>query len=280
MTKRKLFVYTALALLMISTVYVVYTMAAPDNVGLVNNCLVIGQGPDEDSDIIRMNVTGDPTFSWDEAADSFVLTHPLKIEGIGDGGLTNYDLSIGGSTYGMIQFGNAVIGKTNFNAGDVDLDGTVVFRNIGGPITGNIEFIWTESGGSTRFALPTSGPGNATYNPRSMLIIGPAPEHDGMVEVGYWQNLGYFHNIDCDTAGTGADLGIQDDLEVEGTIYTDSISESSAGAGVTFTGGLIIPSGTTPAPDLEGASFLDTDRSANGSLMMYSNGGWRIVADL
>lgn len=34
------------------------------------------------------------------------------------------------------------------------------------------------------------------------------------------------------------------------------------------------------APDVVGAMFLDTDESANGSLMMYGNGAWRKVADL
>lgn len=265
--------------LLACVLYVAFVVAAPDNVGLVNNCLMIGVGPDEDAEIMAVNVTGSPMFAWDESEDSFTMTHPVVITGIADGGLTNYDLNVGGETYGMIQFGNAVIGKTNFKAGDVDLDGTVVFRNIGGPITGNIEFIWTESGGSTRFALPASGPGNATYNPRSLLVIGPAPEHDGMVEVSYWQGLSWFDNIDCDTAGTGADLGVQDDLEVEGTIFTDDIQESTSGAGVSFTG-LVIPSGTTPGPDVEGAIFLDSDESANGSLMIYSNGSWRKNRDL
>ena len=45
-------------------------------------------------------------------------------------------------------------------------------------------------------------------------------------------------------------------------------------------GSLVIPSGTTPAPDVEGAIFLDTDASANGSLVVYSNGVWRTVKDL
>jgi len=44
--------------------------------------------------------------------------------------------------------------------------------------------------------------------------------------------------------------------------------------------GLIIPSGTTPAPAVEGALFLDTDASTNGDLMMYSNSAWRIVKTL
>lgn len=218
------------------------------------------------------------------SGDMLKIEGPASIMGMGDGGLTSYDLKIGDCItpdYGMIMFGNAAFGRTSYNAGNVDLDGTVVFRNLGGAESGEIEFLWTESGGSTRFAIPASGAGNATYNPRSMMIAGPAPEDSDMVTVGYWRtNNSIFDNIDCDTAGTGADLGVQDDLEVEGTIYTDSISESTSGSGVTFAGGIIIPSGTTPAPDISGAVFLDTDESANGSIMMYGNGAWRKIMDL
>lgn len=215
----------------------------------------------------------------------------LKIEGVasiitdGDGGLTSYDLKIGDCTtpdYGMVQIGDAAIGRTSYNAGNADFDGAFIFRNLGGPVTGQVEFVWTESAaGTTRFALPKSGPGNATYNPRSMFIIGPAPgdNNDDMVTLAYWQGEGWFDNIDADTAGSGADLGVMDDLEVEGDIFTDSIKESTTGAGVTFDN-LVIPSGTTPAPDVVGAIFLDTDESVNGSLMMYANGAWRKIVDL
>ena len=49
---------------------------------------------------------------------------------------------------------------------------------------------------------------------------------------------------------------------------------------VIVTQGLVIPSGTTPAPATEGALFLDTDAGGNGVLVMYANGGWRTVASL
>lgn len=207
------------------------------------------------------------------------------IIGPGDGGLTNYDLMVGDTTtpdYGMIQIGDAALGRTSFNVGDADYDGAFIFQNLGGPVTGQVEFIFTESGGgTTRFALPKSGVGNVTYIPRSAVIIGPAPadNNDDMVTIGYWQGLGWFDNIDADTAGSGADLGIMDDLEVEGAIFVDEINESTTGAGVTFDA-LVIPSGVTPAPNVEGAIFLDTNESANGSLMMYGNGAWRKVMDL
>lgn len=166
------------------------------------------------------------------------LDRVVAVAGISDGGLTNYGLKVGDTitpSYGMMQIGNASFGRTSFNVADVDLDGAVIFRNLGGPETGLIEFLWEEGSGATRFAIPTSGTGNATYNPRSMLVAGPAPADTDMVTVGYWQtNNDIFHNLLCDTAGFGADLGVQNDLEVEGDIFADSIKESTSGAGITI----------------------------------------------
>lgn len=73
-------------------------------------------------------------------------------------------------------------------------------------------------------------------------------------------------------------------LFFSGVMITRAIAEPdnvawSTGAGVTFDS-LVIPSGTIPGPDIEGAIFLDTDESVNGSLVMYSNGAWRTVKDL
>lgn len=169
------------------------------------------------------------------------ITGVLTVEGLGTGGQTDYDMKVGdvdGSpTYGMIQMGNSSIGRTSFKAGNIDLDGAILVRNIGGPVTSEIEFIWAESTGDTcRFALPKSAVGNATYNSRSMFLAGPAPADTDFVKVSYWQGQGIFDNLACDTAGTGADLGVQNDLEVEGDIFTDSIKESTNGAGITFNG--------------------------------------------
>ncbi len=194
------------------------------------------------------------------------VVNDRTIRGLGDGGLTSYDLMVGDvddtPTYGMIQFGNAVIGRTSYSAGAVDLDGTVMFRNLGGPVTGDIEFIWTESaGGTTRFALPKSGAGLATYIPRSVFIIGPAPNDDGMVTLAYWQGLGYFDNLVADTAGGGADVGIQNFLEVEKTIYTDDIQESTSAAGISLGDG-----GSTNYTNIAADGFLILNGTARASI--------------
>lgn len=165
------------------------------------------------------------------------------ISGFGTGALADYDLCIGDTmtpSYGMVQFGNAVIGRTSYNIGNVDLDGSVIVRNLGGPVTGKIEFLWEEGNGATRFALPSSGAGNATYNPRSMLIAGPAPANTDMVTVGYWQtNNNIFNNLACDTGGDGADLGVQNDLEVMGDIFATGLSAYADNAAA-VSGGLAV----------------------------------------
>jgi hypothetical protein len=178
------------------------------------------------------------------------------IKGYGDGGYTNYDLEVGIiPDYGMMCLGNFALGMTSFVNGNIDLDGAVMFRNIAGPVSGDIEFIWVESGGgSTRFALPKSGVGNATYNPRSMLIAGPAPTDTNMVKVSYWQGNGIFHNLVCDTSGIGADFGVQNDLEVEGDIFVDSIKESTPDAGIAIDCNMVITGTLTVTGDQSGAT--------------------------
>lgn len=187
---------------------------------------------------------------------SRVVTMP----GIGDGGRTNYDLKVGTTgtpTYGMIQFGNAVVGRTSYKAGNIDLDGSILFQNIGGPVTSEVEFCFaTSTGSSTRFALAKPAVGNASYHSRSMLLAGPAPADTDYVKVSYWQTTNsIFDNLVCDTAGDGADLGVQNDLEVEGDIFVDSIKESTTDAGVTFSDDIL----------LANAEFLVFDKaSGNG----------------
>lgn len=167
----------------------------------------------------------------------------LSVPGIGSGAVTAYDLRVGNVTtpdYGMVQIGNARFGRTSFDVGAIDLNGAVLISNLGGPVTGDIEIIFTEStGGTCRFAIPKSGVGLATYNPRSMLIAGPAPADTDFVKVAYWRTQGIFDNIPCDTVGSGADLGVQGSLEVETFIYVDVIKESTTGVGVAVDGLLL-----------------------------------------
>lgn len=169
----------------------------------------------------------------------FMGDNKIDSVGAGTGALTGYDIEIGDTdgtpTYGIARLGNSIFGRTSYNVASLDLDGAVIIRNVGAPATSNIEFVFAESSNSVRFAIPKSGVGNATYNPRSMIIAGPAPLDDTMVTVGYWQGLGIFDNLVMDTGTDGADLGVQNDAEIEGDLFVDSIKGSTDNTSVTIT---------------------------------------------
>lgn len=207
----------------------------------------------------------------------------LKVPALGIGGFADYDAQFGNvSNYGMISVGTAVMGRTNDVTGDVDLRGAVVIKNAG-TVNGDAEFVFIESSGSIRFAIPASADGNATYNPRSMLIAGPAPSDSAAVNVAYWQtNESIFHNLTCTTGSTGADLGVQNDLEVEGDIFADSIKESTSAAGVTIDGTLV-KDGLVDTVDLDNPNHsivlssnryqLENDETSPGNDKIYGTNG-------
>ena len=212
----------------------------------------------------------DPTFTF---GDNLISTaNVFVVEGLGTGGRTSYDLKVGDTTtpdYGMIQFGNAVLGRTSYKVGNIDLDGAILFQNIGGPVTSDVEFCFAIStGSSTRFALAKAGVGLASYHSRSFLIAGPAPADTDYVKVSYWQTTNsIFDNLACDTAGTGADLGVQNDLEVEGDIFVDSIKESTTGAGITFNDFNIVSVGNITGTDVD-ISAGTGDYTATGDVTL------------
>jgi len=211
------------------------------------------------------------------AADNESITGLWNFINSGVGGLTDYDATYGDVAtpdYGILRIGNSVWGRTSRTTG-YNMNGATFVQNVGGPVTGDIEFAVIDSAGLMRFALPKSGVGNATYNPRSMLIAGPAIEDSDIVTVSHWQGEGIFHNLVCDTGTDGADLGVQNDLEVEGDIFTDSILESTAGAGVTIEGSELIDGAiqfdlAADPPHSEGQLHWDSD---NGTLELDMPGG-------
>ena len=201
-------------------------------------------------------------------ADTTVLWNFIGAAGAGDYSVPDIDLAVGDVTtpdYGLIQCGDAIFGRTSRVTGALDLDGTVVLVNRTSPTGSNILFAMMDATNSVRFALPKSAVGNATYNPRSMLIAGPAPVNDGCVTVSYWQGTGIFDNLACDTSGSGADLGVQNDLEVEGTIYADTIAESTTAAGVTIDG-MLIKDGAITMSNYANAQHDHTTGAEGGQL--------------
>lgn len=194
---------------------VVYSTLAAGGVGSCTNQFVRA-----------LNADAVPTCATVVAADKD-LTEAQTWTGLhtfvpsGLGGLTDFDISIGDTdgtpTYGVVRMGDGIIGRVSFVSGSLDLDGAIMIRNVGGAVTSNIEYVFADSSNNVRFALATTGADMGSYSPRSLIAAGPAPANSNMVNCDTWTADNT--NIDCDTATTGADLFVQDDLEVEGLIY-------------------------------------------------------------
>ncbi len=195
------------------------------------------------------------------------------------------DIIIGSAAAGMIRLGAGYIGfgtrDTLYNNGELDLGGTMCFRQADAP-DGNFEFVWFENSGALRFAIPKSGPGLATWNARSMIIAGPSVLEDSVVIAPYWG----FDWADYATDVTGADLGVQDDLEVLGSAYikervlADTIDNITAApiqilADVNITGNLstaTFDSGTVLLNDV-GHPDDDVDFAMSNKYLHYTFGG-------
>lgn len=67
-----------------------------------------------------------------------------------------------------------------------------------------------------KFIIPISSPGLATFHARSFMVGGDSSLDDN--DIVRCSSQGFL-NIDCDTEGTGADLGVNDDLEVLGSTF-------------------------------------------------------------
>lgn len=190
-------------------------------------------------------------------ASNETITGLWNFQDAGTGKFTAYDITVGDTAdYGVIQVGSAILGRVSHTAADgaptYNLNGTFIFENPAGPVTGDIEFAFLDSTGLVRFALPKSGVGNATYNPRSMIIAGPAVADADEVTLAYWQSQGLFDNLVMDTAGSGADVGIQNDLEVEGSIYVDSLAASTTGSSISVGSDLTINGNITFTQSADG----------------------------
>jgi hypothetical protein len=123
-------------------------------------------------------------------------------------------------TGGYISFGanSASLGLSRDGTVDgYDYDGAFIFEQQGTDADEYGEFIWMEENGNWRFALPKSQAGMGTYNPRSMIIAGPSVNTRNNFIGTYWG----FDKVDMATSTTGADLGVQDDVEINGTAWID-----------------------------------------------------------
>jgi hypothetical protein len=139
----------------------------------------------------------------------------------GTGAFGTYDIKIGDvgtPDYGGIQLGQVGIYSSSFATGNIDLGGTLVFRQEAA-VSGILEFAWIEGGNTIRAGIPESAAGNATNFMRSFMIAGPYSAATGDNHFICDTHTAYNTNIDCDTGTSGADMFVQDDLEVEGTLF-------------------------------------------------------------
>ncbi len=120
----------------------------------------------------------------------------------------------GASNGGTIDFANntAAIGISDDGVlRGYDYTGTYIFKQKASNPAGAIEFIFIEEAGDWRFALPASGVGFATFNPRSMIIAGPSTNVEANCTAAHW---GF--DLPMNTSAGGADLGVQNDIQVLG----------------------------------------------------------------
>lgn len=131
-----------------------------------------------------------------------------------------YDLTIGGNdSASVMRIGNLEFGTSDDRTVGASLTtgGTVYFVIQSEP-DGIAEFIFCEASGDIRFALPRSGPGYGTYNPRSMIIAGPSVLKDSIMIGSYWG----FNRIGMNTSDYGADLGIQNNVQVGDSLFINT----------------------------------------------------------
>jgi hypothetical protein len=173
---------------------------------------------------------------------------------VGTGANTAYDLRIGDiapPSFGGLQIGRFGLYSSSFSAGGMDLGGAALFRQEEALDVGNdpgIEFAFSEAGNTMRLLIPESGAGNAMAFIRSGTFAGPYSQVTGNDTVLCDTWTAFDSNIDCDTGTTGADLFVQDDLEVEGTIFAH---ETINFEGATADGNqVILQVGADPGSDI------------------------------
>lgn len=160
----------------------------------------------------------------DGSGDTAVLNVGTASPGRFNNGIM--DGHFGDSVAGIVEIGNGCFGMhfdTTYNGGLFNLKQVMMLQNNGTPV-GNFEWLFIESNNSIRFGIPKSGDGLGTYNPRSMIIAGPAVFNDSIALGSYWG----FDALDMITGTDGADLGVQNNLQVLDTIFIDSGAQGNS----------------------------------------------------
>ncbi len=113
-----------------------------------------------------------------------------------------------------------------------DFDNTLVFETTSLDNEHSMEIMfWDKTTGRPSLVLNQGAPNRATVIERS-LILG-AQKGTKTLDGDYTKGDD-FDNLDFDTSLNGADLGVENNLEVLGQVFTDQIKESTPGAGVSI----------------------------------------------
>ena len=138
----------------------------------------------------------------------------------------SYDLLVEGKTAesALIKLnGNGLFGILAGNVGSIDFNGVGFHKMLITPDSESF-FIWLDPDNEVRFALPEAGIDKGTYSPRSMIIAGPWTDDVNFIKCSYWG----FWALACDTGSNGADLGVQNDLQVTGSSYFAELLTASS----------------------------------------------------
>lgn len=158
--------------------------------------------------------------------DTTIVNNEIKFDSLavfaahstGDFIADEYDFRAGDNdSASVIRIGNLEFGTSkDATYGASLVVGGSMFLNLINAPDGMGEFFITESGGEIRLAVPSSGAGWATNFIRSGMFAGPSVLKDSTMMGIYWG----FDRIRMDTENFGADVGIQNNLQVGDSIYT------------------------------------------------------------
>ena len=152
-------------------------------------------------------------------AQTYTAVKTFQGANTGDVIANEFDIIAGGTGVGeggAIKIGAGEISHEidSHIVGSFELGGATMLWNRGTP-QGKSEFILTDSGGNVRWGIPKSAAGDGTYSPRSLIIAGPSTLNDNIYTGTTWG----FDRIAMDTGTSGADLGVQNDIQVLGTVF-------------------------------------------------------------
>ncbi len=181
------------------------------------------------------NLTEDDVEAFIYDSDIELLTGRWNMSPYGTGDILSdeIDFHVGNNTYGALEIGAVQLFISSLTVAGMDLNGTMIYRKPPDSGTSAIEHAFVTTANLIRFAIPTAGTDYAIYNPRSMMVGGDLGQSfdDGIINC---SAQGY-NIIDCDASGTGADLGVQDDAEIRGSLYVNESINASDWTNVTIT---------------------------------------------